>query len=66
MSRIGKGGMYLGYTCAQKAPYEELEALQFRLYDDQLEIRLRIHIARLVLNKFNLSPIVSSRPKMHS
>jgi hypothetical protein len=54
---------YLFYPRPQKASDEELESLQFRLYDDQLEIRLGIHVARLVFDKFNLpAPLATSDP----
>jgi phage-related protein len=45
---------HLFYPRSQKAPDEEFEPLQFRLYDDQFEIRLGVHVARLVFDKFNL------------
>lgn len=55
---------YLLYPRPQKTPHQKLEALEFRLYDDEFEIRLRIHIPRLVLHKLNLAAI--SPPPRHT
>jgi hypothetical protein len=46
---------YLPNPRSQEAPHKEFEPFQFRLNDDQLEVRLGIHIARLVLDQFNLA-----------
>jgi hypothetical protein len=45
---------HLCYSCAEKAPHEEFEALQFRLYYNQLKARLWIHISGLILDELNL------------
>lgn len=45
---------YLLYPRSQEASNKELEPLEFRLDDDQLEIRLRVHVAGLVFDQFNL------------
>jgi hypothetical protein len=47
--------LYLFDSRSQKASYEKLESLEFRLYDYQLEIGLWIHVARLVLDELNLA-----------
>jgi hypothetical protein len=46
---------YLLDPRSQEAPYKEFEPFEFRLNDDQLEVRLGIHVARLVLDQFNLA-----------
>lgn len=38
----------------QEAPDQELEALEFCLDDDEFEVRLRVHVPRLVFYKLNL------------
>jgi hypothetical protein len=50
---------YLFYPRSQKASDKKLESLQFRLYDYQLEISLRIHVARLVLHQLNLAALLA-------
>jgi hypothetical protein len=47
-------GAHLLQSRAQEAADQELEALEFRLDNDELEIRLRIHIPCLVFHKLNL------------
>jgi hypothetical protein len=62
---------YLCYSSAEKAPHQEFEALQFRLYDDQFEARLWIHVSCLILDELNLlvwlgaNPAVVQAPTRH-
>lgn len=46
---------YLFYPCPQEAADQELEALEFGLDNDELEVGLGIHVARLVFNQLNLA-----------
>lgn len=47
---------YLLQSRPQKAPNQKLKSLQLRLNNNQLEIRLRVHIPRLIFDKLNLPP----------
>lgn len=49
--------VYLLNPRSQETPHKELESLKLCLYNDELEIRLRIHIPRLVFHKLNLRTI---------
>lgn len=40
---------------SQEASHKEFESLQFRLYDDQFEVRLGVHVACLIFDQFNLA-----------
>lgn len=57
--------LYLLYPRPQEAPHQELEPLKLSLYNNQLEIRLRIHISRLVFHQFNLPQSVSDPSLAH-
>lgn len=52
--------LHLLHPRSKEAPDEELEPLELRLYHDQLEIRLRVHIPRLVLHELDLQEAVVS------
>jgi hypothetical protein len=52
---------YLLYSGPQEAAHKELEPLQLRLDDDQLEVRLWVHVARLVLNQLDLPTPLARR-----
>jgi hypothetical protein len=49
------GEVYLLYPRPQETPNKKFEPLQLCLYDDQLEVRLGVLVARLVFDKFNLA-----------
>jgi hypothetical protein len=52
---------YLLYSGPQEAAHKELEPFQLRLDDDQLEVRLWVHVARLVLNQLDLPTPLARR-----
>lgn len=51
---MNRHGAYLFYPRPQEAADEELEALKFRLYDDETEIGLRVHVPRLLFHELDL------------
>lgn len=55
MGMVENPATHLFYPCPQKTPDKKLESLQFSLYDDESEVRLRVHIPCLVFDKFNLA-----------
>jgi hypothetical protein len=58
---------YLLYPCPEEAPHKELEPLQLGLDDNQLEIRLGVHVARLILNQLDLpTPLVPRYTTPHA
>jgi len=46
---------YLGHAHSQVASHQKLVSLQLRLYDNEGEVGLGVHIARQVLNFVDLS-----------
>jgi hypothetical protein len=52
---------HLLYPCPQEAAHKKLEPLQLGLDDDQFEIRLRVHVARLILNQLDLPTPLARR-----
>jgi hypothetical protein len=57
MQRVGIDFLQAG---AQEAADEELEALELRLDDDELEVGGGVHVARLVLDELNLRRALAS------
>jgi hypothetical protein len=53
--KLVMGEVYLLYPRPQETPNKKFEPLQLCLYDDQLEVRLGVLVARLVFDKFNLA-----------
>lgn len=55
MGVVENTATHLFYPRPQKTTDEKLESLKFRLYNDEGEIRLWVHVPCLVFDKFNLA-----------
>ena len=54
---VGSARTYLFYPGAEKAADEKFEALELRLDDDELEVRLGVHVPRLLLDELDLHKV---------
>lgn len=61
LGRGGGWGWNFGDSRAEERAHEELEALEFRLCDDETEIGLGVHVSCLLFDQFNLRLEVSKR-----
>ena len=58
-------GTHLLQPGPQKAPDQKLKPLQLRLHNDELEIGLRVHAARLLFHELNLPTPLAQHSQPH-